>query len=129
MSVAAAQTDSMGFGNSSAQDRVTQVPARDLSQAAAPSLTNAQYNQLTLLLNQQNTNQHRSSSEDMNVASFPAGKRFCFFTSLDNSTWIIDSGASDHITSHLSLLQDVSVIQDSCYITLPNGKKAQIKHV
>lgn len=104
---AAAQTDSVGFGISSAQDKVTQVPTRDLSQAAAPSLTNAQYNQLMLLLNQQNVNQDRSNSEDMNAASFLVGRRFCFFTSLDNSTWVIDSGASDHITPNLSLLQDV----------------------
>ena len=33
------------------------------------------------------------------------------------------------MTPNLSLLQDVSIIQDSCYITLPNGKKTQIKHV
>jgi len=60
---------------------------------------------------------------------FLAGKRFCFFTSINGNTWIIDSEASDHITADLSLLHDVKSIQNCCFITMPNGKQAQIKHV
>ena len=33
------------------------------------------------------------------------GKRFAFFSSLSNS-WIIDSGATDHMVSSLALLQE-----------------------
>ena len=83
------------------QDRVQQA-----TQATVPALTNEQYNQLMLLLNQQ----ANGSNEDMNTASFLAGKRFYFFTSINNNTWIVDSGASDHITYDLSLLQKVRPI-------------------
>lgn len=76
------------------------------------------------LLNQQ----AKGFNEDMNATGFMAGNRFCFFTSINNNTWIVDSGASDHITYDLSLLQKVRSIQDHCYITLPNGKKAQIRN-
>jgi len=54
---------------------------------------------------------------------------FVFFTSIDSHTWIIDSGASDHITPDLSLLHDVKVFFGCCYITMPNGKKAYMKHI
>jgi len=58
-----------------------------------------------------------------------AGNGVCFFTSVDSHIWIIDSDASDHITPDLSLLHDVKVFFGCCYITMCNGKKAQIKHI
>jgi len=51
------------------------------------------------------------------------------FTFFSNSIWVIDSGASDHITPDLSLLHNVRKVQAMCYITMPNGKQAQVKHV
>ena len=63
------------------------------------------------------------------AAGFLAGKSFCFLTTIGNNNWILDSGASDHITHDLSLLHDVKPLQQPCYITMPNGKKAQILHV
>jgi len=49
--------------------------------------------------------------------------------SFANKAWILDSGASDRITPDLSLLHDVKKVQTACYITIPNGKQALIKHV
>ena len=65
-------------------------------------------------------------NDSMSAAGFLAGKSFCFFSSIGNNYWVIDSGASDHITHDLSLLHDIRPIQQPCYITMPNGKKAQI---
>ena len=43
--------------------------------------------------------------------------------------WIINSSASNHITPDLSLLHSVRPVQATCYITMPNGRQAQIKHI
>ncbi|KAJ8433068.1 hypothetical protein Cgig2_015431 [Carnegiea gigantea] len=42
---------------------------------------------------------------------------------------LFGSGASDHITLDLSLLHDVRLVQTICYITMSNGKQAQIKQL
>jgi len=43
--------------------------------------------------------------------------------------WIIDSGASDHITPHLNLLSSVQKLSNPGFITMPNGKQSSIEHV
>lgn len=43
------------------------------------------------------------------------------------SKWIIDTGATDHITPYLSLLQDVQVC--TAALQLPNGNTSEITHV
>jgi len=58
-----------------------------------------------------------------------AGKGYCMLTSFCHNTWIVDSGANDHIIYDLSLLHNVKLVRIPCYITLPNGKKAQVKNV
>jgi len=80
------------------------------SHSAIPSLAHEQYNQLIILLNKHTSSQDRMGSDNVGVASFMIGKRFCFFTSMDNNIWIIKRGASDHITPDLSLLHDVKAI-------------------
>ena len=65
----------------------------------------------------------------MGAAGFLAGKRFCIIASVVSKAWIIDSRASDHITPDLSLLHNVRKIQVIYYITMPNGRQAQIKHI
>ena len=52
-----------------------------------------------------------------------AGTKFCFVASPDNGNWIIDSGASNHITPHLSLLSLIQPLNNPAYITMTNGKK------
>lgn len=53
-------------------------------------------------------------------------------TSVHNSSateWIIDSGATDHMTSNLSLLSNVKVAPAQYTIALPTGDSALITHV
>jgi len=42
---------------------------------------------------------------------------------------IVDSGATDHITPHLYLFSTYSPVPQSCFITMPNGRQAQVLHV
>jgi len=71
---------------------------------------------------------HSSDVENTNgnggigAVGFLAGKRYCILTSFSNKAWIIDSGASDHITPDLSLLHNVRKVQAACYITVSNGR-------
>ena len=69
------------------------------------------------------------TNENGSVAGFFTGKTYCFLTKSSNdSVWIVDSGASDHVTHDLSLLHNVKKLSITCYITMPNGKRAPITH-
>lgn len=81
-----------------------------------------------VLLNKQSFDAVGGSNESAHVG-FMVGNKFCFFTSFGQSTWVVDSGASDHITPNLSLFLDVKPIHQYCCITMPNGKQALSKHV
>ena len=60
---------------------------------------------------------------------FLAGTKFCFVASFDSGSWIIDSGASDHITPHLNLFSSVQPLKHPTYITMPNGKQSKVSHI
>ena len=63
------------------------------------------------------------------VAGFFAGKTYCFLTKSDKgSVWIVDSGASDHVTYDVSLLHNIKKLSMPSFITMPNGKQASITH-
>jgi len=96
---------------------------------AIQTLTPEQYNQLLHILSKHSTEQEMAPNESNTTASFLAGKSFCFFTTISSDTWILDSGASDCITHDLTLLHDIKPLQQTCYITMPNGKKAQVLHI
>ena len=90
-------------------------------------LTTEHYNQLLCFVNKQNM--EITHSEDNTQAGFLAGKSFCFLTANLGLRWIIDSGATDHITPHLHLFHSYTVITKACFITMPNGKHVQVKHI
>ena len=66
---------------------------------------------------------------ELGAAGLLACKKYCLFTTQAHKAWILDSGASDHITPTLSLLYNVRPIKTPCYITMPNGKQALIKNI
>nr|TKR89916.1 hypothetical protein D5086_0000238510 [Populus alba] len=79
------------------------------------SLSETQLKQLLSLLN----NHEDSSSSKANAVTKPG------FSELDNHNWIIDSGATDHITSSSELLNE----NKDCSlppVLLPSGDKADI---
>ena len=78
------------------------------------------------LLNKQ---QAESSSGSSVGTGFLAGKHFCFHTSFPNGNWIVDSGASDHITPNLGIFTSVQKLSVPGFITMPNGRCSKIAHV
>lgn len=44
------------------------------------------------------------------------------------TSWIIDSGASDHITHHKDWLKDIRTNQNNNYVTITNGTSISIKN-
>ena len=81
---------------------------------------------MTLLSKQHSEETNSGSSIG---AGFLAGKRFCFLTSFSSGDWIIDSGASDHITPDLGVLTSVQKLSIPGFITMPNGKHSRIEHI
>jgi len=93
-----------------------------------PTLSSKQYQQLLTLLKKQHT-EGTNSSNTANGTGFLAGKHFSFLTSFAKGDWIIDSGASDHITPDLRNFTSVQRLQIPGFITMPNGKQSRIEHI
>ena len=49
-------------------------------------------------------------------------------TAFDNSTWVMDTGASDHIICSISFFQTYTTVAN-CVVELPNGELAHITHI
>ena len=65
---------------------------------------------------------------DSSQTAFLAGKSFCL-TAQPELKWIVDSGATDHITPHLHLFHTHTKVSRPCYITMPNGQQLQVKNI
>jgi len=79
------------------------------------------------LLNRQNL--ELSPNVPTQHAGFWAGKSFYLRTSQPQLSWIIDSGATNHITPQLQLFSSYKPVRQDCFITMPNGRKVLIKHI
>ncbi|KMT15193.1 hypothetical protein BVRB_3g063040 [Beta vulgaris subsp. vulgaris] len=95
-----------------------------------PMISQGQYNQLMEMINKQNMNGGTNTSQDTNPAAMLAGKVLCSMTSIMQPMWILDSGATDHITPHLSsFLNYKKVTGTQNHISTANGHKAEVKHI
>ena len=96
--------------------------------AGSNSFTTEQYNMLLHLINQQKKEASPILAEDSNTACFLAGEQCLFST--NNALWIIDSGATNHITYNLDLFDSFQPFPSHFqnHITLPDGSQALIKH-
>ncbi|XP_019256390.1 PREDICTED: uncharacterized protein LOC109234787 [Nicotiana attenuata] len=83
--------------------------------SAIPGLTKDQYSQLMMLLQQSHLSSSPSTSSLMGSANF--------------AVWIIDSGASDHMTSTKSLLFNVQTLPVPYLVSLPNGYKVKVTNI
>ncbi|XP_060188475.1 uncharacterized protein LOC132617483 [Lycium barbarum] len=115
------------------------VPFNESTQMTVPDqtyegsgLTKDEHSQLQLLLHK--THISPGSSHSLMASAHFAGKvathsvllKLCLFSKVDSSVWIIDSGASDHMTSKLSLLFNIKPFSIPCLISLPNGYKVKV---
>jgi len=62
-------------------------------------------------------------------AAFLAGKIFCLLSAQPGLHWIVDSGATDHITPHLHLFHSYTTVSRPYSITMPNGQQVQVRHI
>ena len=85
-----------------------------------------QYEQLITLLSELNIEVTPNLKNQQ--SAYLAGKSFCLLTVQPEMRWIIDSGAIDHITPHLSLFKSYAPVSKSCFIKMPNERKVQVKN-
>ncbi|VFQ61063.1 unnamed protein product [Cuscuta campestris] len=71
-----------------------------------------------------------SDTEDELDSSFAgfAGMVSCLCVNAENVDWIIDSGASDHMTGDISHIENVVAVGNRLKINLPNGNTSDITH-
>nr|XP_016481327.1 PREDICTED: uncharacterized protein LOC107802359 [Nicotiana tabacum] len=99
--------------------------------SGVPGLTKEQYSQLMLLLQQSHVSPNPSHS--LMASAHFAGRiathnvllKPALFSQVDSSAWILDSGASDHMTSQKSLLFNLEPLTILCLVSLPNGYKVK----
>jgi len=88
------------------------------TEIAIPGLTSDQCNRLLEFLSPVNTNS----------TNFDGNPVFCHSISFFNREWIIDLGASDHMTSSFSSFHNTQLLNQPCPISLPNGDIVSITH-
>jgi len=92
------------------------------------ALTLEQYKQLITLLSKQNM-EATPNLENPQSAAYLAGKSFCLLTTQPKMKWIVDSGATNHITPHISLFKSYVPILKTWFITMPNGRQVLVKNI
>ncbi|XP_070003236.1 uncharacterized protein [Nicotiana sylvestris] len=103
---------------------------------AMPGLTIEQYCELMIMLQQSHLSSSSSTLNLLASANF-AGEllpesglfRTCLLTKIENILWIIDSGASDHMTSNKSLLLNTQTLPIPYLVSLPNGYKVKVTNI
>ncbi|CAM8945296.1 unnamed protein product [Rhodiola kirilowii] len=99
------------------------VPLSGESKDATPSQLTQVQEQLSKLLHLFNQKENKDQSQ-YHMAGIS-----CFTTTkVPHDTWILDSGATDHITPHIDLLFDVKLLSIPYEVIMPNGSKAQVTH-
>lgn len=91
------------------------------------AFTPQQLEQLAKLLPQLQAMNSSQCETDEELDHF-SGMITCFQASSCSTDWIVDSGASDHMTSHVSGLVDPKSTT-GLHITLPTGSQVAISHV
>lgn len=111
-------------GGQSNQRLAAAVKTEDLSASFTPQ----QLEQLTKLLNSQMQSANCCQSETDDELDHFSGMITCCQATSNSQDWIIDSGASDHMTSHISNLSQFKTAI-ALHINLPNGSQAAISHI
>jgi len=90
------------------------------------SLTSQQVEQLLKLLPQ--STRASTETEDDDLEQSFAGNVYCSCASIKTSDWILDTGATDHMTPVYKNLVQAKECIDSVHINLPDGSSAHITH-
>lgn len=73
-------------------------------------------------------NTSESTTEDAMESPF-SGMITCNNVHTNSNVWIMDTGATDHMTSNLEILANVKPANAHMTVNLPNGAKAVVSHV
>ncbi|XP_074345088.1 uncharacterized protein LOC141684147 [Apium graveolens] len=104
--------------------------ASQVNSSTNVTLTTQQLQQLLQMLPQNAaTNPVNSSLTDDEIEHCFSGMVSCHLSTVDNNTWIIDSGASDHMASSLATMHNVQKAPPELIIKLPTGASTVISHI
>ncbi|CAM8930983.1 unnamed protein product [Rhodiola kirilowii] len=112
---------SSSAGNINKASNEKMLPVGNQDTAAQLSQVQDQLAKLFHLFNQQ------EKKEDTQFTM--AGISCLTTTKISTDTWILDSGATDHITSHMHLLHDVKTLTVPYEVLMPNGSTANVTHI
>ncbi|OIT22977.1 hypothetical protein A4A49_59244, partial [Nicotiana attenuata] len=116
------------------EEKITQSVNTMEGNAVGKVITQEQLNQLYQLLQQVKVGQQGEQISYANVSANCAGKTvndpnlYCLscFPYMNSTCWIIDSGASEHMTFDYSILFNVNTLTKSLYVNLPNPYKVKV---
>ncbi|XP_075098961.1 uncharacterized protein LOC107784196 [Nicotiana tabacum] len=99
-----------------------------------PGLTQDQFSQLMMLLQQSYVSADSSSTPTLMAFANFAGKllsesillKSCMLSQVDSFVWIRDFGASDYMISHKDSLFNLKTLPIHCLVSLPNGYKVNV---
>ncbi|XP_019261720.1 PREDICTED: uncharacterized protein LOC109239589 [Nicotiana attenuata] len=103
--------------------------------SVVPGLTKQQYSQLLSLLQQSHVSDPVPQFNIMSSANFagtllPKNVVYSFNSTLlnqsDSLTWLVDSGASDHMTANKEYLINITPLPIPFPVSLPNGYKVKV---
>uniref|UniRef100_A0A803MD35 Retrovirus-related Pol polyprotein from transposon TNT 1-94-like beta-barrel domain-containing protein n=1 Tax=Chenopodium quinoa TaxID=63459 RepID=A0A803MD35_CHEQI len=69
------------------------------------------------------------SETDDKLEHIFGGMETCFNASLGPNIWIVDSGASNHMTTNVDVMQNSVVVDGVPSINLPNGDVSKISRI
>ncbi|CAM8945952.1 unnamed protein product [Rhodiola kirilowii] len=107
-------------GNSTVESK---VPGDSDGISSSSNQMSQVHEQLTKLLSLFNPQERKDEKQ-----FYMAGISCLATTKVPHDTWILDSGATDHITPHMHLLYDLKLLHIPYEVLMPNGSKALVTH-
>ena len=93
------------------------------------TITTKQLEQLLKLIPSGSAEDHSACTEFADIDSPFSGMVMCHTVALHHNEWVVDSGATDHMTSSLSYLTNVKPAPLQSTIKLPTGAVTSITHI
>ena len=87
------------------------------------------YQQFVNMLAQQFAPNKDLNTSSSSKSTLLAGNNLCFLSSAKNDHWILDSGATDHISPSLAHFLHYKPVNTQCFITQPNGQQAKVMNI